>query len=597
MTSNLKSKVNPLTWNVPIVNKDGTPTNEFMRKWQAQALVNGLIPGQIVTPEQVSAILDILGAGQGDVLYRSAAGWVVLTPGPAGDLLMTGGASANPSWSSISALLDLLGGTQGDTLFRGAAGWEVLAPGTNGQVLTYDTTLHAPKWAAGGGGGGVTIGTGAPTAYAAAGTPYSRDDAAGFYVSTPTSTSGTGLVQHSAVIANASGIGSINLPSAPTPGNLIMVFVNWSNASGTQPTVDTTKWTQFITVNALIGQFAGFAFYRYAQAGDTAALPAVTTSGSNYWSAEAFEVTGVSGTFATDVEYSAGTYVIGNSLTSTSHNTASGGALALVAGGQYNGNTNPSFSAGWTLDDAANNSGFFGSVAGAHQVMGASGSPVQATITTTFSSSYSTVLFQVIVAGSAPVGIPGWTLVGPSSSGGPPATDYWNLDDGGPANWNIDPSYFWLTATTGQASWQMIRGKRGKAVGFGKLYFELAYAAAGNYSVPGFVYGSAALNDYPGSSAGWGQDSAGNVHAAGGGSGSSGSSWAYGDVIGCAIDSAGTIQWYKNNVANGSISGIGAFTGPLFLAMGTNGAILRVKLVTTAADFKYAPPSGYSAWG
>ena len=34
----------PLTWNVPITNKDGTPTNEFMRKWLQQQAQNTGIP-------------------------------------------------------------------------------------------------------------------------------------------------------------------------------------------------------------------------------------------------------------------------------------------------------------------------------------------------------------------------------------------------------------------------------------------------------------------------------------------------------------------------------------------------------------------------
>lgn len=44
MVATKSNTVNPLNWQVPIVNKDGTPTNEFMRKWQQQGAVNGSVP-------------------------------------------------------------------------------------------------------------------------------------------------------------------------------------------------------------------------------------------------------------------------------------------------------------------------------------------------------------------------------------------------------------------------------------------------------------------------------------------------------------------------------------------------------------------------
>lgn len=49
-----------------------------------------------------SAVLDLLGSTQGDVLYRSASGWTVLAPGTSGQALLTGGGAANPSWGTIA---------------------------------------------------------------------------------------------------------------------------------------------------------------------------------------------------------------------------------------------------------------------------------------------------------------------------------------------------------------------------------------------------------------------------------------------------------------------------------------------------------------
>jgi hypothetical protein len=73
----LKNSVNPLTWQVPITNRDGTPTDEFMRKWGQQASTNGAIP-DLTTAAGVSAHLDLLGSTAGMLLERSAAGWAGL---------------------------------------------------------------------------------------------------------------------------------------------------------------------------------------------------------------------------------------------------------------------------------------------------------------------------------------------------------------------------------------------------------------------------------------------------------------------------------------------------------------------------------------
>lgn len=155
---------------------------------------------------------------QGDVLYRNASGWTVLAPGTNGQVLSTGGAAANPSWTTVtgvgtvtsvatnngltggtitasgtiglatitagsvlanitggsaipiantpSSILDLLGSTQGNILYRGASAWQVLAPGTNGQVLTQGAST--PAWGSAGTVSNVTITPG--TGLAATGT-------------------------------------------------------------------------------------------------------------------------------------------------------------------------------------------------------------------------------------------------------------------------------------------------------------------------------------------------------------------------------------------------------------------------------------------
>jgi hypothetical protein len=52
-------------------------------------------------PEEVTAsqVLDWIGATQGQILYRGAAGWSVLATGTSGQFLKTQGAAANPVWA------------------------------------------------------------------------------------------------------------------------------------------------------------------------------------------------------------------------------------------------------------------------------------------------------------------------------------------------------------------------------------------------------------------------------------------------------------------------------------------------------------------
>lgn len=49
-----------------------------------------------------TACLDSLGSTQGQILYRNATTWVPLAPGSSGQLLQSGGAAANPSWTTAS---------------------------------------------------------------------------------------------------------------------------------------------------------------------------------------------------------------------------------------------------------------------------------------------------------------------------------------------------------------------------------------------------------------------------------------------------------------------------------------------------------------
>jgi hypothetical protein len=54
-------------------------------------------------PTAPSSILDVIGSTQGDILYRGSSGWAALPPGSNGQILTSGGPSANPAWSAVGS--------------------------------------------------------------------------------------------------------------------------------------------------------------------------------------------------------------------------------------------------------------------------------------------------------------------------------------------------------------------------------------------------------------------------------------------------------------------------------------------------------------
>ena len=160
------------------------------------------ISGGTATPlgNSLTSIIDsVIGATQGQVLYRSGTVWTALSPGTAGQVLTTAGAAANPSWTTVTgtgtvtniatnngvtggpitttgtiglasistgnvlanvsgisaapsattptAVLDVIGTSQGSLLYRGASVWTALVPGTNGQFLQTTGAGSTPQWA------------------------------------------------------------------------------------------------------------------------------------------------------------------------------------------------------------------------------------------------------------------------------------------------------------------------------------------------------------------------------------------------------------------------------------------------------------------
>lgn len=99
-------------------------------------------------------------------------GTVSLAPIASHTLLanITGG-SAAPIPNTPSSVLDIIGATQGDILYRDSGGWNALAPGSNGQILTSQGAAANPKWSAVGSGTVQSVGLSLPSIFTVSGSP------------------------------------------------------------------------------------------------------------------------------------------------------------------------------------------------------------------------------------------------------------------------------------------------------------------------------------------------------------------------------------------------------------------------------------------
>ncbi len=76
-----------------------TGTISFATIADGDVLANITGGAAVPSANTLSDVIDhAIGSTQGDILYRNSSGWVVLAPGSSGNVLQSGGASANPSW-------------------------------------------------------------------------------------------------------------------------------------------------------------------------------------------------------------------------------------------------------------------------------------------------------------------------------------------------------------------------------------------------------------------------------------------------------------------------------------------------------------------
>lgn len=130
----------PLSPHVPIADEHGRPTPQFIQWWTEQRGVNNLII-PLTNTSEVSAVLDLLGDTPGAILTRGVAGWQMIVPGAAGEVLTAAGPGAVPAWAAPPSFLSLPD-TPAD--YVGAAG----------QVATVNPNEDGLVFAPGGGGGG-----------------------------------------------------------------------------------------------------------------------------------------------------------------------------------------------------------------------------------------------------------------------------------------------------------------------------------------------------------------------------------------------------------------------------------------------------------
>jgi hypothetical protein len=208
----------------------------------------------------------------------------------------------------------------------------------------------------------------------------------GLMVMLTTSQPSGGVYPRNVFQSSGSGIpGSVTVPWVPKVGSLLLAYLYWSNGSATNPTVNTSKWTD--QADATLTTKAQLLLYRYVQIGDTSALPALATAGSSNWAVIFVELVGGSGTFGSDhVSDKVGAQANGATLTSTADTTTANNQVGLLSYGNYDGNGLMSTTGFSGYLDSYFNFGNWGSYFVAFKFFPTSGSTVQGTMTPNNSS-------------------------------------------------------------------------------------------------------------------------------------------------------------------------------------------------------------------
>lgn len=153
--------------------------------------------------------------------------------------------------------------------------------------------------------------------------------------------------------------GQVVFSTAPTAGDLITCGLQ--NGGDNTFTINTSNWTQLgdSGVSSSPGGQNTVALYRYAQAGDSATLPAFTSAGSSEWSAACYETSGVAGSITLDLQTVSGSiYQGGLGPPSVQQITQTANTIAYCFAGTLGGSNTTTAPSGWTAD--VNHTGGYG---------------------------------------------------------------------------------------------------------------------------------------------------------------------------------------------------------------------------------------------
>jgi hypothetical protein len=306
-----------------------------------------------------------------DILMKAAQGTLVHMIDTDGRYWM----GTRDAIQAIQPMLDSISATPGAMIYRGTNYWADIAPGSPGQVLSIDIDTGIPKWVPSEDVTLVVLGAGAPIDLAPPGIVYSQTDEAKVWTSQPIPLGEFPTVVQSASVASSAEVEGPMLGAAPTEGNLIIAIVG-SN-------VDVSGFLSLdwglITKGGV--NRCGMAVYRYVQSGDGAALPSITTGATAFNYAGAWEVSGMTGDIATDLEGYVSVFDQNTDpFNSGSGHTAVEFDLVLLGSGTYDGGSAYAVPSGWTSDQNARDAGNYGSWLNASRVFPDENSQVQASI-------------------------------------------------------------------------------------------------------------------------------------------------------------------------------------------------------------------------
>jgi len=169
------------------------------------------------------------------------------------------------------------------------------------------------------------------------------------------------------------------VPFTPETGHLLIAILGWDGVSA-NPTFD-SNWTIFKTqLGASTDYKVGL--YRYVQPGDTATLPNICTAGSSVYSLQVLEISGVTGTFSTDVpQVTSGFQQNATPFPIAGGTTSQPNQFAFISYGEFASTSIATISAGWTSVQTFSNNLDYGNDAFWFQYYPTSGSTVSASIT------------------------------------------------------------------------------------------------------------------------------------------------------------------------------------------------------------------------